>query len=381
MGNNSTRENKNASSSSVDMKVDVSFEKLIIPEKETEEQEYLREKIADALNIYNRSDGNEKKKIAPSIEDLIDRYNFVHSRNYSYSPYNISEFQENFFGYKLVRILTQENSGKELNMDCVALLEIGIRRVANSNTGELLMASELVSGEKYCSQDAFVRAAWIIGPGKNISNLVEKCRNDQLEFVSNYDIDFKYKFDQKVTEPNFGKRGKGCVQGIHFFINKKSALKYIRTGFTSIYTKCLTVSCGMDIGDVYEDVCNNAKKIDEINAIAQELVNIPNPTLPQFRGTVIVGNAAMVTDSKGDPIIRGVVVSGLDEKHVKNIRVVDEEIVMYVLRRIFESSFNRECLRMLVDSTFRDFHKRSYILAEHRQGDTRSDVWLSNIGK
>lgn len=147
--------------------------------------------------------------------------------------------------------------------------------------------------------------------------------------------------------------------------------------FTSIDTKCLTASSGMNIGDIYEETLSNAKSLENMPTIAQEMGVVNATAVPQFHGTVAVGDCVMVTDRKGDPILRGIRLT--DEKERKNIQVIDEEIVMYTLRRIFELSINKKCLQKLVDSTFQDFHKRSYILSEYRENNPRASVWLSDI--
>lgn len=371
--------------------IDQEFDKLIIPNEETEEQQYLRVLINQGLQIYNGKRSEERKKIYESIKDLIYRYNFVNPRIYYTISSQISDNKENFFGYKLVRILRKNG---ELDMDCVALIEIGIERVANSITGKLLQASELISGEKYCSRTTVLRSVWIIGPGKSVSDMINVGK--EIKLVSNYDINFEYNFGEKIIEPNFGQPGKGCVQGINFFIDKKSALKYLRTGFASIGHKCLASSSRMGpefIENLAEGICKEAcpiekyrseqseakefKEHEETTKILSELdvfltpeqkIQLEKP-IPH---TVEFGSMVGLASSSGDILLRGIRVAA----ESKSIKIIDEEIVLFVLKKMIRNS-SRSALNSLVKNTFKDFYNRSYLLNEHRHESFRESVWLN----
>jgi hypothetical protein len=208
-----------------------------------------------------------------SINHLIQLYNYVNEKKYYYVDKKIVD-APNFTGYKLVRVIDDR---KRLSTDCFALLQLSINSVRDSASGRELYAHELKSCEKYCTNAATPIKSWLIGPSERVSIISEKCKKQEIQFVSNYDIDFKYEFDKTVVEPNFGKPGKGCIQGIHFFLDRKTAFRYIKTGFTSVDRSRLTM-CGNitseDLVEIFDKCVDQYEKTarDRVHDIILELV-------------------------------------------------------------------------------------------------------------
>lgn len=167
--------------------------------------------------------------------------------------------------YKLVRILDLGRCGYmghnnftnnhyfELIMHTVALIELKIdtTKIAIKDGafgGPILLASELKPTEKYIVRGAYVTGVQFIGPANHVKEMYEKLKNNELSFVSNFDIHFKYKLGSYVEDPSFGLPGIGCVQGIHAFIDKREAIKYLKTGFSGIDLFCPTIGT-VDLDD------------------------------------------------------------------------------------------------------------------------------------
>lgn len=94
---------------------------------------------------------------------------------------------------------------------------------------------QLQNGEKYCTNSVTPVSAQLIG--RNTETLLFLSigfEAGKTYFVSNFEESFEYPLGIELIDPNFGKQGKGCVCGIHFFIDKQSAIKYMSTGFTGI---------------------------------------------------------------------------------------------------------------------------------------------------
>ncbi len=153
--------------------------------------------------------------------------------------------------YKLVRILDygkvsylgyydfKNNHDFNLIMHTVALIElrVDVTKSAIKNGklgGNVLAADQLIPTKKYVVEKANVAGVQFIGPAPHLNELTRKLRDGELRLVSNFDIHFVYKLGTTIEDPSFGMPGIGCVQGIHAFISKREAIKYLKTGFSGI---------------------------------------------------------------------------------------------------------------------------------------------------
>jgi hypothetical protein len=109
-----------------------------------------------------------------------------------------------------------------------------------------------------------------------------------------------------VNEPKFGKPGKGCIQGIHFFIDKKAALKYLKLGFMGSGSKHQVYKEAIDISDVVDHDLTNIKfaegssqiaRIDKptyeeivLDILAKKIFTSSNPSPPQQQPVVDIGD-------------------------------------------------------------------------------------------
>lgn len=172
---------------------------------------------------------NPEPVIIASLRQLISDHNYRPTYEYYSIPEPLSD--PSTIGYKLVccRMLNGN-----INLNICALLELAVDKIFHSTTGEPIALNQLKSGEKYCTDRVTVINASILGQTIDCIQAVKDLMNGKLRLVSNFDYKFIYELGQTICEPNFGKQGAGCVQGIHFFIDKQSAVKFIKTGFIHI---------------------------------------------------------------------------------------------------------------------------------------------------
>jgi hypothetical protein len=218
---------------------------------------YLKEIITVESESKHNENENEDKDlklgISANLKQLIKDQQF----NPSYKPifiWNVGieriEAKNEVTAYKLVRILDYSKLKYlgdldfdyyqgELVMNTVALLEMKIDITKTTiKDGELksevLLASELKPNKKYVTGRVNITGVQFIGGPKQTSRMLQKLKDNTIDFTSNFDIHFRYRIGAVIEELSFGKTGIGCVQGIHFFIDKREAIKYLKTGFTGV---------------------------------------------------------------------------------------------------------------------------------------------------
>ena len=108
--------------------------------------------------------------------------------------------------------------------------------IADGATGKKILPENMTPNTKYCTKTAIVTGLQFIGNVLSIEKILEMYKNGEGKIVSNFDSKFEYRLSNEITEPEFGQPGLGCVKGIHFFIDKRSALKYTTTGFIDLET-------------------------------------------------------------------------------------------------------------------------------------------------
>lgn len=146
-------------------------------------------------------------------------------------------YKEPLIGYKIVRVMKREESGATyLSTDTIALLELRFGgEIRTGIGGKVRKADQLQNGEKYCTNSVTPVSAQLIGRNtETLLFLSVQFEAGKTYFVSNFEEKFEYPLGIELIDPNFGKQGKGCICGIHFFIDKQSAIKYMSTGFTGI---------------------------------------------------------------------------------------------------------------------------------------------------
>lgn len=168
-------------------------------------------------------------EVIASLQQLITDHNYRPTYDYYTVPEALTD--PTTIGYKLV--CCKQTNGP-IRFTICALLELAVDAIYISGTGQPVALNQLTAGEKYCTGRATVVNATIIGQTTDCMKAVSDLMNGRLQLVSNFDYKFIYELGQTVCEPNFGKQGAGCVQGIHFFINKAAAVRFIKTGFISI---------------------------------------------------------------------------------------------------------------------------------------------------
>lgn len=218
------------------------------------------------------TDDKLREGIRNSIVDLIKRFNFQLSSQH-YSTHHELKDPAPFTGYKLVRLYDTDQ--KQIDMNCFAMLQLAIWDVRNSVTGASLQANQLTPNAKYCTNAAMPVKSWLIGPHELLKKHIKAVREGKTQFVSNFNAAFVYEFEKRITEPNFGQPGKDCIQGIHFFIDRKEAFRYIKTGFTSVdrsrLTMCGNITCE-DIIELVDAAMNVPAQTEEAKQAPPEIV-------------------------------------------------------------------------------------------------------------
>jgi hypothetical protein len=144
--------------------------------------------------------------------------------------------------------------------------------------GNVLLADELKPGNKYITGRVNITGVQFIGSIKEAKLMLAKLKNNEIDMVSNFDIHFRYRIGSVIEEPSFGQDGIGCVQGIHFFIDKRTAIKYLKTGFTGIelLTPVITVPDFEDRQDeIKENQIKSRKKKQQVIDMYSEPIRYP----------------------------------------------------------------------------------------------------------
>lgn len=179
----------------------------------------------------NDSDVNkaivENDKIAKEFQEFKYFYDAVSRKLTDFSRIKLNTM---VLGYKIVRLVNEV-----LLSDACAILTLGIdidqNTISCGNVLSRVPASRLEKNIKYCTNSCVVIGVQIISADRNVDDLSKSIETGQTQLVSNFNEKFIYELGNSINEPNFGKLGKGCIQGIHFFINKEKALTYVNTGF------------------------------------------------------------------------------------------------------------------------------------------------------
>lgn len=244
--------------------------------------------MTKAVELYRKDnfctfDTDMQKGLIESVKQIIQDNNYTPNRLYktvrdiTHPLNNISDSKPHFTGYKLVCIL----SNGFLNMNAAALIEIAINTAADPISGKEYTAAELKSGVNYITPSCKVNQVWIFGQTVDVEIAYNALKRREAKLVSNFDPQFEYTLSEVSQEPEFGKQGKGCLQGIHFFIDKKSAFKFIKTNFIPIDTFDLVLSQATQGSDLADE------KVERIQKISNNL-EIENPLFKALKETLSV---------------------------------------------------------------------------------------------
>lgn len=195
------------------------------------------------VDVVNRpptaSDTDASNAIKENLRILIHEQNFQPPAEFTMvRPDRISEVK--FLGYKLAAIMIEEEhrfvpNRPELYMNAIALLHLSVLgSMKASDTGKDVPVNQLTHGTKLCTDEVITVGVQFLGPIQHTVKLVEYMNAGKLTLVSQFNSKFKYRIGYKSTEPNFGQPGIGCIQGINFFPDKDSAIKYLAIGFGGI---------------------------------------------------------------------------------------------------------------------------------------------------
>ncbi len=224
--------------------------------------ELLHSLLADPLMqtaLTGRIDnGNDfRKSCIANLMELIRCQRFTLNRQVPLIRYNMSA--PALIGYKLANIKYTDlddvkiddmfrerifTGSDRINTDVLALLQLSIsENIAYGETGQMVKSAfDLRNGEKYCTNSAVCISVQFIGPISKVINMHEKLRQGKIKLTSIFKDDFEYKLGFMVNEPKFREPGIGCVQGIHYFMDKLSAIKYVKTGFGGISPFAITIT-------------------------------------------------------------------------------------------------------------------------------------------
>lgn len=206
-------------------------------------------------------DGFNRDEILQAIRESKESYAFVvekHRSNWIYKPM----YQRGYVtGYKLVALMHNGYYNSELIMHSIGLLEIRVSGKIYSSTpgGQLISHADAIRRtDKLCTDVCMPVALQIMGPPDHVEELTHSMERGGLEMVSQFNSAFVYKLGAEIYEPKLGERGQGCIQGIHFFINKSEAIKYLKIGFAGINLFGCTISKAVE--DARETPPRSAKE-------------------------------------------------------------------------------------------------------------------------
>lgn len=199
---------------------------------EHDKYEFLSTLWDNAVKAYDGSEGDLRKAINYNMHKLIDDHNFMMERCYHSQLITHELVAKRYvYGYKLARVLKKWG---EVHSDVAVVVTLKIdidkAKVASSYTGKELKVHDMLNDTEYCCDMAEVYGFKVLGDIEDVMKVTPYILSEKYMVVSNFDINFKYTICHLLTEPNFGKKGTGCYQGIHFFKNEDAAVRYVSKG-------------------------------------------------------------------------------------------------------------------------------------------------------
>lgn len=196
-------------------------------------QDYYSDDVKDGnytIQKYknNNVDGVDMAILNENWQKIFSKAHFIydHTTHYSHPIIDMKlDPSTTIVGYKTAccKVFGQTN------YYVVVLLTLHMKSSSYFSTSENYSLKEydkLQNGNKYCTNKCVVESVQFLGP----SNQTLKCYNGfiagRCQIISNFSDMFQYELGHEITETQFGYEGSGCIQGIHFFLDRKTALKW-----------------------------------------------------------------------------------------------------------------------------------------------------------
>lgn len=180
-----------------------------------------------------------------AIRESKESYAFVVEKYRSNWIYRPPYRRDYIMGYKLVALMWH-GGNPELLMNVIGLLQLRIPgKIYSSTPGKqklITHADAIHRSDKLCTDQAMPVGIQIMGPPQHVERFAQDLSNGYVEMVSQFNPMFVYKLGAEILEPRLGQMGQGCIQGIHFFINKSECIKYLKLGFSGINLFGCTIS-------------------------------------------------------------------------------------------------------------------------------------------
>jgi hypothetical protein len=196
-------------------------------------QEFV-DQVKDLVLKNNDGDAKFKNAMIENYKIIEQSSRYVAKRFWSSSPCLDLRLDpsEVYTVYKVACFKDNENKFID---DVAVLVTLYIQSskafVADGATGNKIVPEQMLTNTKYCTKTAIVVGVQFFGNIISVEKVLNIYKEGNGQVVSNFDSKFAYTLGHEINEPKFGQPGNKCVQGIHFFIDKRSALKYSLTGF------------------------------------------------------------------------------------------------------------------------------------------------------
>lgn len=199
------------------------------------------------------------KAQAANVRIILEEHYYRPRYQYYTSPYTDAKLSDvdSYVGYKLARVMTASN---RMSKGCIALLTLRIPKQNNPivrgwdnkpieikftdnrypngvGPNDPVFSYECMAGK------VIVEAAQFIGHANEAQAVYNAYSMERAHIVSNFDCKFRYPVGHTIVEPDFKEQGRGCKQGIHFFLSSEAALRYANDkGFveTLVHTMVIT---------------------------------------------------------------------------------------------------------------------------------------------
>ncbi len=215
------------------------------------EHQHRYRSVLASVNIEDvcrsAADGELSRALRENYNLLMEEDAFTPKYLYSSHPMGDTKLSasEVYVGYKMARFAV----GKSLSTQVAVLLTLHIpalsTHVRASTSGDLIQptAYGMYDATEYCTGRAIVAGIQFLGNIHGCSIAFDTFISGGGKIISNFDPNFLYTLGHELNEPEFGMRGIGCMKGIHFFKDKKSAIKYSNKGFIATEVTTPVISC------------------------------------------------------------------------------------------------------------------------------------------
>lgn len=190
--------------------------------------------LMDVMKDYDKMDAVQKE----NIDYIINEHRFILPK--TFTMVKAVDCKPVVIGYKIVNIMHDDIEkwiyNSRLYTHTIALLELNvIGKILYGATGKPVDSmGDVGFQDELCSDSVITTGVQFIGSLKHNREIADFMDQGRLSLVSVFNKKFAYKIGYNNYEPECGKPGIGCVQGIHFHISKKHAIEYLKMGFGGI---------------------------------------------------------------------------------------------------------------------------------------------------